>query len=199
MASDMNSGTIGGLNAYCDWLLEKSYAGPSQIGPWKVAIRKVFEAVNGPSYEDTVLEGLDFEDVYRRFRVSEAQTYKSETMDAYISRIQRALEAYEYWQQHGKPPVFRQVSRKADDGDQPKKAKKAPAKVAAEPEQSAEVKQGPDTIVYPFPLRSGQVAKLALPQRLEKADVDRMVQFLHALSFEPQQQIPEKTGEQLAA
>jgi hypothetical protein len=205
MASDMNSKTIGAVVVYCDWLQHKGYATASQVGPWKIAIRKVFEGVDGPEFEDVALDGLDLDDAFRRFRTLTAQTYKSESQDAYVARVRRALEAYEYWVTNGRPPVFRQVGKKSDDGDaaKPKSAGKAKAKVLPEDRTEVSLKrhtpENPEFIDYPFPLRNGQIARLSLPPRLEKQDVDRMVQLLHALQFEPQPQIPERTGEQVAA
>jgi hypothetical protein len=206
----MNSNTVGGLLAYCDWLLDKHYATLSQIKPWRIAIHKVFGAVaDGGPYEDISLEDVDLDDTARRFRTYGAQTYKSESIDAYLSRVRRAIEAYEYWKANDRPPVFRQVSKKAD-GDEAGKAKKPTQKSGGKKpdlrlaengagEQDPPAPQEPGFIEYPFPLRSGKIAKLVLPQRLEKVDVDRMVQLLHALQFEPQSQIPERTGEQDAA
>jgi hypothetical protein len=199
MASDMNSRTIGGLIAYCDWLLEKGYAGSSQVGPWKIAIRKVFEAVDGTQFEGVSTEGLDLDDSFRRFRTLTAQTYKSESQDAYTSRVRRAIDAYEYWLANDRPPVFRQVGKKTDDAEVSKPAKEASkSKSPQEPLVTLE-NGGEEFIDYPFPLRNGQTARLSLPRRLEKADVERMVQLLHALQYEPQGQIPERTGEAIAA
>jgi hypothetical protein len=198
MASDMNSRTIGGLVAYCDWLLEKGYAGASQVGPWKIAIRKVFEAVDGTQFEGIAIDGLDLDDVFRRFRTLTAQTYKSESQDAYTSRVRRAIEAYEYWLTNDRPPVFRQVGKKTDDTDAPKASKQASKPTSDQPP----IKVGAvdeEFIDYPFPLRNGQTARLSLPRRLERADVERMVQLLNALQYEPQAQIPERTGDAIAA
>lgn len=202
MASDMNSRTLGGLVVYCDWLSDKGYAAPSQVGPWKIAIRKVFEAVDGTGFEAKPLDDLDLDDAFRRFRTLTAQTYKSESQDAYVGRVKRAIEAYEYWLTNQKPPAFRQAGKRNDDGDAGKARETAP-KPKTTPltavETDREERKVEDFIDYPFPLRNGQIARLSLPQRLEKSDVDRMVQLLHALQFEPQPQIPERTGEQAAA
>lgn len=53
---------------------------------------------------------------------------------------------------------------------------------------------GADLIDYPFPLRSGQVANLRLPKRLEKKDSERLGAFLETLVLEPQREIPAATG-----
>jgi hypothetical protein len=37
----------------------------------------------------------------------------------------------------------------------------------------------------PFPLRSGQIAHLRLPMKLEKADAERLGTFIRTLTFEP--------------
>jgi hypothetical protein len=50
-------------------------------------------------------------------------------------------------------------------------------------------------IDYPFSLRSGQVAHLRLPMKLEKVDADRLGAFIRTLVFEPQLEIPAHTEE----
>src|SRR3954447_8430947 len=105
----MNDKTIEGVLAYCQWLLDKGYAGPSQIRPWKIALQKVFETTEGDGYLSTSIEGLDLDDVIRRFRTLAAQTYKAESIDAYANRVRRALEAHEFYLENHRPPTFRQV------------------------------------------------------------------------------------------
>jgi hypothetical protein len=53
-------------------------------------------------------------------------------------------------------------------------------------------------IDYPFPLRSGQVAYLKLPMRLDKADAERLGTFVRTLAFEPVLELTATTGEESA-
>lgn len=49
-------------------------------------------------------------------------------------------------------------------------------------------------IDYPFPLRSGQVAHLRLPMKLEKSDADRLGAFIRTLVYEPQLELTAEAG-----
>jgi len=50
-----------------------------------------------------------------------------------------------------------------------------------------------------FPLRSGEMAQLQLPARLQREDADRLSAFLRTLQVETQKEIPERTGEEAQA
>jgi hypothetical protein len=53
-----------------------------------------------------------------------------------------------------------------------------------------------ELVEFPFPLRTGQMARLLLPsQGLHPKDADRMSAFRRTLQYEEQKQLPERTGE----
>ena len=55
-------------------------------------------------------------------------------------------------------------------------------------------------MTYPFPLRSGQLAFVQLPLRMEKEDAKRLAAFVRTLVFAPQRELaaPEETGEDVS-
>lgn len=196
VASDMNSNTVGGLVAYCNWLLDKHYATLAQIKPWRIAIQKVFGAVaDGDDYESISLDSVDLEDVFRRFRTYGVQTYKSESMDAYISRVRRALDAYRYWQENGRPPVFRQVGKKGA-GDDAAKQTGTPKQQSPAKERRFTLASKPDQYEFSYPLATG-MAHISVPLPMTRRDIERLTTVLSTLEEQPQ--IPERTGEQNAA
>lgn len=196
--TDLNSPTVRGLLAYCDWLKEKNYQGANAIEAWKTAIKKVFEAVEPEQYESISLEDLDLEEYVERFRVAAGSEYKAETIDVYARRIRNAIEAHEHYRKHGKPPSFRKPTRRPKHGERPRASTK-PAKAASAASEPANGGDATGSLVrFPFPLRSGQMAELKLPAQLDKADADRLTTFLRALQYEQQPQIPERTGVEAA-
>jgi hypothetical protein len=195
--ADLTHNTIEGLLAYCDWLVEKGYATSAQVEPWKTAVKKVFHTVEGEDYGSLSLDGLDLDDYFGRFRKLAAGQYKHESMTAYEARVRRAIEAHAHFLEHGRPPTFRQVTKRTNgdgeavNGTKPKTAK--PAKAAAP------TPVGSEFFDLEYPLETGSMALLRLPKRMSKADVDRLSTVLRTLQVEDQKQIPERTGEDALA
>jgi hypothetical protein len=195
--ADLTHNTIEGLLAYCDWLVEKGYATSAQVEPWKTAVKKVFHTVEGEDYGSLSLDGLDLDDYFGRFRKLAAGQYKHESMTAYEARVRRAIEAHAHFLEHGRPPTFRQVTKRTNgdgeavNGTKPKTAK--PAKAAAP------TPGGSEFFDLEYPLETGSMALLRLPKRMSKADVDRLSTVLRTLQVEDQKQIPERTGEDALA
>lgn len=195
MGADMNSRTVEGLLAYCDWLAEKGYATGAQIDPWKTAVNKVFDTVEGEGYGALDLSTLDLDDYLSRFQTLAGRQYKAESIVTYGRRLRNAIDAQVHYLETGRPPTFKRGgSRPKHDG----------ATTEATQKKSARTKQSGATpsptpyaglVEFPFPLRNGQMAQLRLPARLEKSDADRLAVFLRALQFDQQAQIPEHTGE----
>jgi len=201
LANDMNSNTVGALLAYCDWLLGKHYATVSQIKPWKIAIHKVFGAVaDDGRYESISLERVDLDDVALRFRTYGAQQYKSESIDAYLSRIRRAIDAYTYWRENGRPPVFRKVGQKSAGTSQESGAPRKPTSTRPPARQSMpEVPShvsATERYEFSYPLSRG-MAHISVPMPMSHRDIDRIKTVLGTLEEQPQ--IPESTGEPKAA
>jgi hypothetical protein len=195
MGTDINSRTIGGLIAFYEWLKEKHYLGPGAVEAHKTAIKMVFGTVEPDGYEAMSLADLDLEDIIGRFRVGAGSKYRAETLDVYARRIRKAIEAHQYYLEHGRPPTFRQHKRKDTAGTDGKKAqlKAVPPVGAKTPESGREV------FDFAVPLSTGVVTIPNCPRQLPKADADRFVAMIRALQVEEQRQIPRTTGESAAA
>lgn len=198
----INDNTVGGLLAYCEWLIDKGYGTPAQVEPWKTAIKKVFFTVEGEDYESLSFDDMDVDDYVSRFRVLAGSQYKHESITAYGSRLKNALEAHAYFRENGRPPAFRQVTKRngaqdsAEQSPTPKakRAVKARSTSASPPEADTSAGSGFFDLVYP--LDSGQMAHLRLPKRMSKADVDRISTVLRTLQGDDQQQRQLPPGEE---
>lgn len=204
--TDMNSRTVDGLLGYCDWLKEKHYLGPSAVEGWKTAIKKVFEMVEGEGYGSFDLSNFDFDGYMRRFQLAAGSAYKHETVGVYGRRIRNAIDAHEHYLTHGRPPAFRGSatrSKQAADAATKKAAAKAgkSSKTAGTPPKSDDTRgrSGAEFFDLIYPLASGPMVEMRLPKRMSKTDVDRLSAVLRTLQSEEQAQIPERTGEAVAA
>jgi hypothetical protein len=178
------TGTVDGLLAFCDWLVDKRYASSAAVGPWKSAATRVFAAVEGEeSYGAFEVTGLDLDEYMRRFENAvRGGSLKAESIAAYRARVRRALDAYEQFLEDGRPPQLRQGrprrQRTSQNGGD--ETAREPARGEAPAPSAASL------VDYPFPLTSGEMAYLRLPKRLTKGDAERLGTFVRTLVLEPQ-------------
>lgn len=193
----MGSGTVGGLLAFFDYLVDKKLATAATVSPLKSAVRQVFEMVQGnEDINDIDVRNLDVEDYLGRFEIGARGTgkYKPDSVQAYRSRFTRAIGYYTDYLTTGETPKFRH-GKSAVSGDsrpRPRAKGKIAASTPTPPAATAEtavVQQPTDFISYPFPLENGEIATFRLPRRLQKADAERAAVFLRTLVFEPQRLI----------
>jgi hypothetical protein len=175
----IGSGTVDGLLAFCDYLIDKGYASSGAVGPWKSAAKQVFEAVEGENYGTTDVRAIDLDEYLSRFEDMERGHYKAESIASYGSRLRRAHEAYLAFLADGRTPQLRRGPQR-QDGD---RARPGPRTQTTPPAQAASTVA--DLVEYPFPLRSGQLAYVRLPKKLEKTDAERIAAFVRTLVFEP--------------
>jgi hypothetical protein len=199
MAADINTNTVDGLLAFCEYLIDRGYAAPSQVRPWMIATRNVFSKVEGSEEIGAVsLAEFDLEEYLRRFEIKARGQYKHESLASYARRVTNAIAAYHHFLEHGKPPEFRKRAAGGEGAAKsaaPAKVKSAtPLQAVAKPGAGEVAQSGAGMLHHQFPLRSGEVARLHLPQNLEKQDAERLILFLRALSFEPQGQIAERAS-----
>jgi len=180
------SGTADGLVAFGDYLEEKGYASRAAVGPWKSAARQVFQTVEGDGWGSTDVQGLDLDEYIARFATMRRGDLKAESVDSYRSRVRRLLQAYLDYLEDGRPPQFRRGMNR-----RPKPEAKDPTPPRSDGSTSRRGQDiastsGQEPLVdYPFPLRSGQMAYLRLPRRVEKGDAERIASFVRSLVFEP--------------
>lgn len=201
VGSDIQTRTVEGLMAYCDWLKDKGYQGASATDSWKSAVKMVFETVEPDSFGSISLDGLDVDDYVRRFQTLAGSKYRAETIAVYGRRIKNAIEAQAYYIEHGKPPSFKRGgSRVKADGESPAAETRKPRAKPQTPALTGRGSQVSDDMWdFDYPLTTGRMVHMRLPKRMTKADVDRLSAVLRTLQAEEQAQIPERTGEAIAA
>ncbi len=197
--AELQRRTVGGLLAYCEYLMTKGYASSAQISPWRTAIQKVFEAVEGERFVSLDLSSIDIDEYMQRFQTLAGGMYKSESITAYKRRVQNAIEAHEHYLSTGRPPTFRQGGKRMPKDDAAKNQAATP-----EPTVPAAHSASTDTnglIDYPFILKDGRMVVLRMPPRLTSDDVNRLSGFLRMLQDDPQEQrqLPSRTSDQSEA
>jgi hypothetical protein len=208
-ASDViGSGTATGLLAFCDYLMERGIAPASAVNPWKSAAKNVFTRVEGTDdFGGVDVGALDVDEYMTRFVNKSRGEYKPDSLNAYSNRFRKAVEAYRGyladpmgWRPKLRASSSRRSSESAasgrttanNDGGGATNAmvRSAPAAPPDPAAPTTPVTPMPGLIDYPFPTRSGEIAHLHLPSPLDKDDADRLTQFVRALVFERQAQLP---------
>ncbi len=186
------TGSVEGLYAFLDFLTEKGYATRSAVNPWRSASRQIFGVVEGrpdPAVDVTKIDPDAYMDRFEKLTVGQ---YKHESLASYRSRFKKAVEAYAAYLSDRKIPSFR---GSGGPGGRKKETQAAPkegtAPVAAHHVRPEVVSSAAEAglIAYPFPLKSGELAYIRLPAKLDKTDADRLSAFIQTLVLEPQRQL----------
>jgi hypothetical protein len=197
--SDQNkipTGTTAGLTEFLDWLVEKGYGTSAAITPWKSAANRIFTVVEqGKEFDSLDVRSIDVADYLERFSTLALGTsLKRESVVTYGTRFEKAVTAYREYLEHKRLPSIRRVGTRS-------RPKAATTEAAAAKTNGNGNGNGHGTsevsslIDYPFPLRSGQIAHLRLPMKLDKTDADRLGTFIRTLAFEPMLELATSTEE----
>jgi hypothetical protein len=183
------TGTAEGLMEFLDFLVEKGYGTSTAITPWKSAATRVFTVVEkGKPFDSLDVRALDIPDYLERWSTLALGTkLKRESVVTYATRFEKAVAAYSDYLEHKRLPSIRRVG-----GPRPKAAVAQPTagKTSGKGDGNGNGNGVPENeisslIDYPFPLRSGQIAHLRLPMKLDKTDAERLGTFIQTLAFEP--------------
>jgi hypothetical protein len=199
--NNLNSRTPGGALAYCDYLMTKGYATAAQVNPWRTALQKVFETVEGEGWESLDLTSIDLGEYLSRFRTLAGAQYKAESITAYARRIHNALDAQDHFITTGRPPTFRQrgAKPKADDKDSESVVTiDAKQNAAASTAVASSAPAASGMTDFPYPLGDGRMVTLRLPTRIKGDDVNRLCAFIRTLQDDSPElrQLPRRTGEE---
>lgn len=200
-ASDViGSGTANGLLAFCDYLKDRGIAPASAVNPWKSAAKNVFSRVEGTDDFGSVdIQAIDVDEYMTRFANKSRGEYKPDSLNAYSSRFRKAVEAYRGYlaDPMGWRPKLRASSRRSPEAGSNGRTSASDGGVLAQTAgtlnpvaPASPAAPQPGLIDYPFPMRNGEMAHLHLPSPLDKEDADRLTQFVRALVFERQAQLP---------
>lgn len=194
-SADIAGGNVRGLMDFMDFMVAKGYGTAGQIEPWKSAAKQVFSKVEGEGFEEFDIRTFDVDEYLGRFENMSLGKYSAESLRAYRSRFQKAVDAYRsYLADPNWKPTLRRPRPNSDTAGTDKPPKRAPRDspgTTPEPAPSAG-----SLITYPFPLKSGQMAQLHLPTQLEHEDAERLTHFIRALVFEAQPLLGPGPGEE---
>ena len=194
----ISAGTVAGLFQFLDYLVDKGYAPSGTVRPWRIASRKVFEAME--EADGTSILDIDVDDYMDRFANKERHKYKAESIAAYRTRFRRAMEGYRAYLTEGsewKPPSIPTRASRTRSG--PTRNGPITAEDAITLSDTATVMPvaaTPSTLLdYPFPLSTGDLAHLRLPRGLTPKDAERIGAFVKTLALEPASDSPDGRGD----
>ena len=189
-SSSIQDGNGEGLLQFLDYVVAKGYGPATAVGPWRSAVKQVVAAVDRTDDIGAIdIRALDVESILIgsddragrvQGRVDPGLSEAVRTGGGGISRLHRHREAPNV-------PGGVAASKNGEAASGPRYHGVCGTASAARGDGLAPV-DGPSRermIDYPFPLRSGSVATLRLPARLEKADAERLASFMRTLVFEP--------------
>jgi hypothetical protein len=165
------------------WAADKGLMNRNTAGGLRSASVRVFEVL-GEGWDQTDISKVDIEDLLLRFQNLKKKDYRPEVLEVYKQRFRKAMGSYlGYLANPGgwKPNVREKsiTSQRAERAPKHQPATQTVASVAVNGRLSS------DEVEYPFPLRSGVLARLVLPRDLTRDDVNRLSTFMSMLVVDP--------------
>jgi hypothetical protein len=192
-------GTAAHYLYFLDWAERKGELPTSTVQNWRNAATKVLEIED--DWQDVNVAEFDLNAHLARFETLKRTSYTTGSMAAYKSRMKTGIEAYRAWESGAsdwKPKTSgstRKVTIRAKTSASTSPA--APAGEAAAPrrDHGGFVPAHATLIEYPFPLRPGLRALLALPEDLSEREAQRVARFVESLAFAEQPATDEASAE----
>jgi hypothetical protein len=185
---------------FLDWAEKKGELPASTVQNWRGASIKVLEIED--DWGDVNVVDFDLDEHLRRFETLRRAAYTTGSMAAYKSRARTGIEAYRAWESGSsdwKPKNAGATRVRLKAGS---KKPGSPTSVTLTPAEvpksgvSGYIPHHSALIEYPFPLRPGVRALLALPEDLTEAEAKRLAKFVETLAVPDQLAIT--TGEATA-
>lgn len=191
----MGDGKASSVIAYLKHLVEKGKLSEGAGKPLRIAFTKILQAVNGDDWQDTDVASIDVEEYMVRFTNLTLGTYSSDSLVAYKSRLNKVLSWYaQFLQEPGWSPQVGVSQKKSKSIPTVRPIKKRHIiDRSVDLDKAIEAYTPPSTLStiatshlvrYPFPLTSGLMAELALPQDLSRSDAKRLSAFIDSIVIE---------------
>ena len=90
----IDTGTAGGLLAFCDYLMKLDHASCAVVHPWRYAVRQVLTRVHGDDFEEIDVRTIDVDEYMQRFARIPRDPQEPDRRYAYHERFPQAIEAY---------------------------------------------------------------------------------------------------------
>src|SRR5215207_6165714 len=190
-------GTAAHYLYFLDWAERKGELPASTVQNWRTTATKVLEIED--DWRDLNVAEFDLDAHLARFETLRRTAYTTGSMSAYKSRAKVSIEAYRAWLANS-PDWKPKGSGSARSGKSGSKKPSGPASVTLAPADVPKsdigggyVPHRAALIEYPFPLRPGVRALLALPEDLSEREAKRVARFVETLAIAEQPAIT--TGE----
>ena len=190
--AQMNDGTTAGLILFLEWAKEKGVIPANTAGAMISTCSKVFGIDS--DIESHSVDEINLEQQFDRFTTLHGAEYSPGSLATYQARFKRSVEFYQEYRAdplHFSPPTRKKRTASTSRGTSDDSGT---SNSAAESTTPQEFQSSDDLITYPFPLRSGPIAKLQLPVRLSTFDAERLSAFLKSIAFDKQLALTESDG-----
>ena len=161
------------------WAANKGLMNRNIAGGLRSACSRILEVL-GEGWEQIDITALDVEETLVRFQNLKKKDFRPQVLEEYKQRFRKAVRSYlDYLANPGgwKPTAQERPTTAHRNGRTAKSAT-----VSAQPLAPQAVNRlGSDEVEYPFPLRSGIMARLILPKDLTREDVSRLSAFMDML------------------
>lgn len=190
-------GTGAHFAEFLDWAESKGELPGTTVQNWRNAATKVLEIED--DWKNINVVEFDLDSHINRFQILRRTSYTESSMSAYKSRTRVAIESYRKWVENPgssewKPKLG--APRAAKNGDaKPKKERVSGGSGREDGSTTGDVKQNlggghvPNRVAlieYPFPIRAGVQARLALPEDLSDKEAKRIARFVESLAIPEQ-------------
>src|SRR4051794_11050985 len=103
MTTQIESGTVEGLNDFCDWVIKKGLMTSSAVEPLRSATRQVVTTVDAdaPGAVNLADPALDPDQYMDRFEKLAGGNYAPDSLNAYRRRFKRAVSLYRQYLENG--------------------------------------------------------------------------------------------------
>jgi hypothetical protein len=148
------------------------------------ACQQVLSAQEG--WEDLDIETLDADQTFRCFQNLSGRNLTPKSLKDYRRRFTQGVEMFlDYLRD---PPNWKPTPerpRRLEIADEKRaKSESARPKFQAKPSQGSVPQNGENLMDYPFPIRAGVVARLALPGDLTATEARRLANFISSLAVD---------------
>jgi hypothetical protein len=203
MTDQIGSGTAQGAIEYLDSLVAKGRSRQGVVSPLKTALTMVLQKTEGTSWQKTDVTSLNISDAISRFKNLTIGHYSDGSYRTYELRILKAVEWYKTFlsnpgwspQQSVRSSTIQKKRHVTSEDGASSQQNDTPRMTQEKNADDVQIDETPksqgnqdttksDMIAYPFPMSSGEIARLYIPKSVARTDIKRLTVFLEALVIE---------------
>lgn len=178
--------TGAGLVDHWSWASKKGLMNSNTAGALRAACSQVLAVED--DWESLDVRAMDVDLMLQRFENLRMKDFTPKSLAQYGSRFRRAVKSYLEYLEH--PHGWRFDSREPRAGGKEDAGSKPRRRSLSKKEEPIQAEALGDMITYPFPVRSGVVARLVLPRDLRATEARRLSAFLQSLAIDEPKELP---------